>query len=191
MAKVPNNHNDDLTVDMNWVFHKFEELLDDHEIDNEELLNKFTRKENPLNKEIMFLLWLKDEFNCFNQIPSERAMVKAIEDGEDLVWPVVKRSSIWEICDVCGGDGSHVNPAIDCGGISQDDFYDDPDFADSYFSGAFDQQCQTCSGTGKVRVPARGEDDSFTGWVDSEHEKDVEYAYESARERAAELKWGC
>lgn len=56
----------------------------------------------------------------------------------------------WSICPVCDGEGSHVNPNIDSHGLSAEDFRDDPDFAESYFRGDYDEQCRTCHGTGKV-----------------------------------------
>ena len=50
------------------------------------------------------------------------------------------------VCPLCEGKGSHVNPSIDCGGISRDDFYDDPDFERGYFSGRYDVTCYQCHG---------------------------------------------
>ena len=44
----------------------------------------------------------------------------------------------FEVCGTCGGRGSHVNPSIDCGGLSSDDFDEDPDFRDAYFNGSYD-----------------------------------------------------
>lgn len=58
----------------------------------------------------------------------------------------------WGVCDVCHGAGTHVNPAIDCGGISSQEFDEDPDFADSYRRGDYDQTCNKCAGRTTVRV---------------------------------------
>lgn len=52
----------------------------------------------------------------------------------------------WVVCSVCGGNGSHVNPSIDCNGLTAEDFADDPDFADDYMSGAYDIPCNRCQG---------------------------------------------
>lgn len=52
----------------------------------------------------------------------------------------------WAVCPVCDGEGTHVNPAIDEGGLSADDFYEDPDFAEEYQSGAYDVTCNKCQG---------------------------------------------
>jgi hypothetical protein len=57
----------------------------------------------------------------------------------------------WLICPACKGEGSHVNPNIYAGGISAEDFYDDPDFFDDYMSGMYDVPCDACHGPGKVR----------------------------------------
>lgn len=57
----------------------------------------------------------------------------------------------WVICPACSGEGACVNPAIDAGGLSADDFADDPDFAEAYFDGDYDEACRACAGTGKVR----------------------------------------
>lgn len=47
------------------------------------------------------------------------------------------------ICDQCNGSGSTVSPAIDCNGLTAEDLYDH-DFADAYFSGAYDERCSAC-----------------------------------------------
>lgn len=52
----------------------------------------------------------------------------------------------YEVCMTCGGKGSHVNPSIDACGISSDDFDDDPDFEEEYFSGAYNVTCYGCAG---------------------------------------------
>lgn len=58
----------------------------------------------------------------------------------------------WEICDVCRGNGTHVNPSIDCGGLTSQDFDEDPDFREDYMSGMYDVSCVQCSGSGKIPV---------------------------------------
>lgn len=58
----------------------------------------------------------------------------------------------WAICDVCRGEGTTVNSSIDAGGLSAEDFYDDPDFAEDYMSGTYDVSCGHCGGSGKVQV---------------------------------------
>lgn len=80
-----------------------------------------------------------------------RSMTITIEeagvDGEDLVVPVR-----YEVCDVCEGKGMHVNPSIDSHGISPEEFAEDPDFAESYFRGDYDQPCNECGGQRVVPV---------------------------------------
>lgn len=69
-------------------------------------------------------------------------------DDEEIELPTK-----WQICNICNGDGKTVNPGIDCGGLTREDFLEDPDFEADYFSGVYDVPCMTCKGSGKVRVP--------------------------------------
>lgn len=50
------------------------------------------------------------------------------------------------VCPTCEGRGSHVNPSIDSQGLSAEDFAEDPDFEEAYFSGAYDMPCSECHG---------------------------------------------
>lgn len=65
------------------------------------------------------------------------------DDGEEYeaVFPAK-----YEVCGLCEGRGKHVNPSIDAHGISAEEFYDDPDFAESYMSGMYDVCCYRCGG---------------------------------------------
>lgn len=62
----------------------------------------------------------------------------------ELVLPAVR-----VVCPVCDGSGKHVNPAIDGHGLGPEDF-EDQDFAESYWSGAYDVQCEECNGRNVV-----------------------------------------
>jgi hypothetical protein len=53
--------------------------------------------------------------------------------------------SRYVVCTLCGGTGTHVNPAIDCGGLSAEDFADE-DFRESYMRGDYDVPCVRCKG---------------------------------------------
>ena len=52
-------------------------------------------------------------------------------------------------CEVCQGKGKYVNPSIDAGGLTYEDFANDPEFEEEYFRGAYDQVCEACGGKGK------------------------------------------
>jgi hypothetical protein len=52
----------------------------------------------------------------------------------------------YEVCWRCDGTGSHVNPSIDGNGISAEQFAEDPEFKEAYFSGAYDVACYECRG---------------------------------------------
>ena len=58
----------------------------------------------------------------------------------------------WTVCDVCHGEGKHVNPAIDDNGLCAEDFENDPDFHQDYMSGVYDQACNRCKGRTTVQA---------------------------------------
>ena len=85
--------------------------------------------------------------------PRTTRVVIEIEDPETGEGVEIELPTKWVICNICNGEGRHVNPSIDAGGISSDEFLEDPDFAEDYFSGTYDVSCNACNGSGKVRVP--------------------------------------
>jgi hypothetical protein len=54
------------------------------------------------------------------------------------------------VCPRCDGSGTHVNPSIDGNGLTAEDFVEDPDFRESYFSGVYDVRCERCDGNNVV-----------------------------------------
>lgn len=58
----------------------------------------------------------------------------------------------FEVCPTCEGRGKHVNPSIDCNGLTREDFDQDPDFYDDYRSGVFDVECYGCKGENVIAV---------------------------------------
>lgn len=93
----------------------------------------------------------------------------------------------FEVCSTCDGKGHHVNPSIDAGGISAEQFHDDPDFAEEYFSGAYDVPCYGCGGRRVEAVLDRDRCDADTlKRLDAKWEDEAE----SRRERDAERRMG-
>lgn len=58
----------------------------------------------------------------------------------------------FEVCPTCSGKGTHVNPSVDAGGLTAEDFAEDPDFAEEYMSGTYDVSCYECGGERVVPV---------------------------------------
>lgn len=83
--------------------------------------------------------------------PAAEAPVVYMDDGSEQPLPVK-----WAVCPVCDGNGTHVNPAIDAGGLTAEDFAEDPDFAEDYMRGTYDQTCNHCKG--RTTVPVTDED---------------------------------
>jgi len=89
----------------------------------------------------------------------------------------------YEVCGTCNGKGSHVNPSIDSNGLSAEDFAEDRDFEEMYFSGGFDVSCNECKGN-KV-VPevnwdslTQEEKDHVTQIIDDHYAYQMEMAWE-------------
>lgn len=71
------------------------------------------------------------------------------DEGEEVEhWLPVK----FEVCGLCRGKGTCVNPDIDRNGLSREDFDEDPDFAEAYFGGMYDMTCPECGGRRVVSV---------------------------------------
>jgi len=96
----------------------------------------------------------------------------------------------YEVCDLCHGKGTMVNPSIDCGGLTSDD-WDDDDFEEDYHAGRYDVACSQCRG--KRVVPVRCDynlTDEQKRAIKIMHDRDVEEAQYHA-ERMAEIRMGC
>ena len=107
------------------------------------------------------------------------------EDEEDE--RTVRLPVEYEVCGTCRGKGTHVNPAIDSNGLTSEDFADDPDFREEYFSGAYDQECNECHGEKVVPVVDETQADArdlkeLREWQSMEAE--------SRAERESELRHG-
>jgi hypothetical protein len=110
------------------------------------------------------------------------------------------------VCPTCDGRGSHVDPSVDCMGISAEDFRDDPDFHDDYFGydgdeddegnpvrkarGAYDVDCYECGGRRVVPVPDWDEGDPAHTAMRELLEDRARSAAEDWAERMAERRMG-
>lgn len=83
----------------------------------------------------------------------------------------------FEVCGRCRGEGKHVNPAIDGNGITREQFDEDPDFQESYFSGVYDVSCEECGGkrvvleVDEAACKAQGLDTELKAFY--EHQRDM------------------
>lgn len=105
------------------------------------------------------------------------------ETGDDIEIPLPMK---WGVCPVCNGEGRHVNPSIDAGGLSAEDFDQDPDFAEAYMAGAYDQVCNRCEG--RTTVPVVNEDAIPAEQLKAWRKQERELAECRAQERAEWLR---
>jgi len=107
-------------------------------------------------------------------------------DDEEEVEEEVAFRARYEVCDLCSGRGSHVNPSIDAHGISAEEFYDDPDFAEEYQRGTYDVTCYRCEGRRVEPVVCDDNDPALMKRLDSY----LDALASGRREREAEMKYG-
>jgi len=91
------------------------------------------------------------------------------------------------VCPTCNGKGSHVNPSIDSRGISAEEFAEDPDFAEDYSRGMYDQPCNECEGR---RVVPEIDEEACDLKVAQRVREKITAALSYARERTHELEMG-
>jgi DNA-directed RNA polymerase subunit RPC12/RpoP len=115
-----------------------------------------------------------------NQGPAEDKPILYL--GEDEI----ELPTHWEVCDVCHGEGKHVNPAIDCGGISEE-MEDDPDFRENYMSGMYDVPCNHCGGK---RVVKGVDWNAMSDEHQKLYERQLQQAHNDHLEHMAELRMG-
>lgn len=99
-----------------------------------------------MNVNLENLNFARDRRNCAAATPPVLYVTHA--DGEIEEVPLPTK---WGVCPVCNGVGTHVNPAIDCNGLSAEDFDEDPGFAEDYCNGTYDVQCNLCRGRTTVQ----------------------------------------
>ena len=104
-----------------------------------------------------------------------------MEDREvELAW-------IWAVCPVCNGEGKHVNPAIDAGGLSEE-MMGDLDFLEGYVSGVYDQACNHCEGK---RVIPEVDWSKLDAGQKALYEAQLDAEWADEEERLSEIRMGC
>lgn len=123
------------------------------------------------------------EFGTWYESFNERRMVLVVLDDDENE---IEIPASFEVCALCDGRGSHVNPSIDAHGLTADDFADDPDFAEDYRRGTYDEPCYRCGGTRVEHVVserASAEQKAIAEQAKSAHR-------EMRRERDYEMRMG-
>lgn len=117
-------------------------------MDQRDVMARKSKVLHPTNNPFIFCLSLEEYGDYIVEI-APLLMEKAEESGLDRI----EVHTRFEICETCQGRGTHVNPSIDAHGISAEEFAEDPEFAESYFSGLYDVACYKCGGERVIPVP--------------------------------------
>jgi len=113
--------------------------------------------QTPIGKADWNKLTITIDADLFTDIEDPAWGDRHVSDEEWKAWydkiaqPVLPAKA--QICDLCEGRGKHVNPSIDAHGIGAEEFAEDPDFMEDYFSGTYDVHCTQCRGRGSILVP--------------------------------------
>lgn len=127
---------------------------------------------------------MNDNWNYYNdpRVANTLASISVfMDDGEHSL------PTKFEVCPTCEGRGVHVNPSIDCDGLTAEDL-EDPDFRESYLSGVYDVVCYTCGGKRVVPVVDR---DRCTADLLAAYDEQEQELLACEAEHRAELRWGC
>lgn len=186
MTKTHAYINKDQTVNWDFVFERFTALSEDDDLENDEV-SVFLEETDWSLMNIGCLLWLKAKFPELREIPSKASMMEA----DEIFFPSVTISAKYEVCPTCEGRGKHVNPSIDCGGITESEWAEwGHEERDMYTSGGYDVICNQCNGLRVVLAPSKAPSGSFHEWLQNQCEEANRLEHEYAQERANELRWG-
>ena len=116
-----------------------------------------------------------DEENC------KVTFIESTDDGDvEHVLP-----GRYVLCGACEGRGKHDHPAFS-NGITQEQFNEDPDFREDYFSGRYDVVCRTCNGKRVVcQLDRSSVDKRLLDEIDFYYEMEAAHEVEAAAERRA------
>lgn len=129
--------------------------------------------------------WALENYNIASDARSRGPAEKPVlylEDGDEKELPMH-----WKVCGVCGGEGKHVNPAIDAGGLSEE-MMQDEEFLDGYASGVYDVPCNRCGGK---RVVPGVDWDALSDDERKAYERQLRDDADYEAERLAEIRMGC
>ena len=143
------------------------------------------------------LEWVENKWNEIHEGDFEENQMKVefnkwltnLCGDQDL--SVLSYNTKFQLCPTCGGKGTHVNPSIDCGGITIEEFRRDPEFFEDYMNGTYDIQCTECHGERVIQVLEYNTNNALYNWCSKRLEEHYEAQREYALEGAAERRWGC
>lgn len=148
-------------------------------------MNREHQESNRVASQSRYKLWQKANEEHLENVCEELGFQDYHDQRNDQTYNFcMNLPSKYEVCDECSGSGKVVNPSIDAGGISYDDFHEDPDFEEDYFSGRYDVNCPSCNGK---RVQSHPQ---FPEWLAKAIQDRDESVWDGINENCAELRMG-
>jgi hypothetical protein len=115
--------------------------------------------------------------------PAKTKHLHVNDEGDEIELEIRSKKVV---CWQCRGEGTHVDPAIDGHGITQEEMDRlGPEFLEDYLRGMFDVPCQECNGLRVLDEPDP-EDPNYALW-----EQDMTDEADYRAEREAEMRAGC
>jgi hypothetical protein len=124
----------------------------------------------------------------------EMTQIEGTEEWVEEEVVTLKLPTVFDVCDLCRGTGSVVNPSMDAGGLTEEDFDRDPDFREEYFSGMHDITCPQCRGKRVIPVVneagmSKEQKVAYNEYIKEQQER-AKDDYDDRRTYMAEMGWG-
>lgn len=95
---------------------------------------------------------MNNEYMWYESFDSLKMVFVLYYENDNGNEELIELPAVWTVCPRCKGSGSHVNPNIDGNGLTAEDFAEDPDFKEDYFSGIYDVTCYECNGRTTIPI---------------------------------------
>lgn len=111
---------------------------------------------------------------------------REITEGDEVREVHHQLPAVWEICGGCDGEGKS-SAHLGCFTASEfEEAFDSPNDQDAYFNGAYDRQCTTCGGSGKIKIIDR---DRMNPEILEEYDREQKAIAEVEAESASERRY--
>jgi len=110
--------------------------------------------------------------------------VKGWSKDGSIEFPELELPGKFEVCHDCHGEGRTLCDGLRDVAFSSDEMAEDPEFAEAYFRGDYDDECRSCGGKRVVAVPDEAMCKTKISWWKNliRHENAIRIEQENAAE---------